>query len=315
MNSNIKNVLAGGKMLTSVQKEILQTLINLYQTSDGKSIKGEDIAEVMNRNPGTIRNQMQSLRSLSLVKGVPGPRGGYKPTIEAYHTLNISVTDNESRVPMFKDGNRIEGVSVAKIEFTSVPNPGECEAAIKVLGSIKDLDLGDKVRIGPTPVNNLGIIGEIVGRDDMDNILLLDTTTIRSIPKKAVKDIATLDLLFLKSDDTIKEAAILLSNKVIDGAPVIKNNKILGILTLSDIVWALAESKENLNVTDVMQQNVVTINQNMKVANAVEVMYNENIGRLILVDDNENPIGIVTKTDVVNSITNLEDFPVVETGS
>ena len=86
-------------MLTSVQKEILQTLINLYQSSNGKSIKGEDIAEVMNRNPGTIRNQMQSLRSLSLVKGVPGPRGGYKPTIEAYHSLNISVSDQDSKVP------------------------------------------------------------------------------------------------------------------------------------------------------------------------------------------------------------------------
>lgn len=55
-------------MLTSVQKEILQTLINLYQSANGKSIKGEDIAEIMSRNPGTIRNQMQSLRSLGLVK-------------------------------------------------------------------------------------------------------------------------------------------------------------------------------------------------------------------------------------------------------
>jgi len=302
-------------MLTSVQKEILQTLINLYQTSDGKSIKGEDIAEVMNRNPGTIRNQMQSLRSLSLVKGVPGPHGGYKPTIEAYHTLNISGTVNESEVPMFKDGNRLEGVSVAKIEFTSIPNPGECEAAIKVLGSIKDINLGDVVRIGPTPVNNLGIVGEIVGRDDTDNILLLETSTIRSIPKKLVKDIATMNLLFLKLDDTLKEAAKLFSKKVIDGAPVIQDNKILGILTLNDIVWALAKSKESLKVKDLMQKNVVTINQNMKVANAVEIMYNENIGRLILVDDNGVPVGIVTKTDVVNSITNLEDFPVVESGS
>ena len=80
-------------MLTSVQKETLQTLINLYENSDGNSVKGEDIAKVMNRNPGTIRNLMISLRSLSLVKGVPGPRGGYKPTIEAYHSLNISVSD------------------------------------------------------------------------------------------------------------------------------------------------------------------------------------------------------------------------------
>ena len=108
-------------MLTSVQKEILQTLINLYQSSEGKSIKGEDIAEVMGRNPGTIRNQMQSLRSLSLVKGVPGPRGGYKPTIEAYHSLNITVSDKDSKVHIFKNGSKVENISVAKIEFTSVP--------------------------------------------------------------------------------------------------------------------------------------------------------------------------------------------------
>jgi len=297
-----------GKLLTAVQKEILQALINLYQTSDGKSIKGEDIAEAMNRNPGTIRNQMQSLRSLSLVNGVPGPRGGYKPTIEAYNTLNVSVGGNESKVPMFKDGNLIKGVSVAKIEFTSIPNPKECEAVIKVLGSIKDLNLGDEVKIGPTPVNNLGIIGEIVGRDDMDNILLLDTTTIRSIPKKTVEDIATLDLVFLGPNNTIKEASNILSKKIIDGAPVVENSKIMGILTLSDIVWALAESKENLKVKNIMQKNVVIINQNMSVINAIEIMYNENIGRLILVDDNEIPIGIVTKTDIVNSITNLENF-------
>ncbi|MDR0900897.1 MAG: CBS domain-containing protein [Methanobrevibacter sp.] len=297
-------------MLTSVQKEILQTLINLYQTSNGKSIKGEDIAEVMNRNPGTIRNQMQSLRSLSLVKGVPGPRGGYKPTIEAYHTLNVTVSENESEVPMFKDGKKIEDISVAKIEFTSIPNPGECEAAIKVLGNIKDLELGDIVRIGPTPVNNLGVIGEIVGRDDMDNILLLDTTTIRSIPKKTVYDIATLNLVLLKAEDSIKEAAAILSKNSIEGAPVSENGKITGIITLSDIVREIAKSDISIKVKDAMEKDVVTVKQDAKIANAVEIMHNADIGRLVLVDDNDKPIGIVTRTDIVNSITNLEEFPI-----
>lgn len=297
-------------MLTSVQKEILQTLTNLYQTSNGKSIKGEDIAEVMSRNPGTIRNQMQSLRSLSLVKGVPGPRGGYKPTIEAYHTLNISVTDDESKVPMFKDGKKIEDVSVARIEFTSVPNPGECEAAIKVLGSIKDLDLGDIIRIGPTPVNNLGVIGEIVGRDDMDNILLLDTTTIRSIPKKTVLDVASFDLIVLNPNDSIKEASKILSNKFVDGAPVIENNSVVGIVTLHDIVQALAESNENGNVSDIMATNVVSVNQDLKIANAIEIMYNENVGRLIVKDSADVPIGIITRTDIVDTITSMSNFPV-----
>jgi predicted transcriptional regulator len=236
-------------MLTSVQKEILQTLINLYQSSNGKSIKGEDIAEVMNRNPGTIRNQMQALRSLGLVKGVPGPRGGYKPTIEAYHSLNISVSDNDSIVPIFKNGKKMEGISVARIEFTSVPQPSECEAAIKVLGSIKDLNLGDEVSIGPTPVNNLGVMGTIVGRDDMDNILLVDTNIIRSIPKKTVGEL--------------------------------------------------------------MSTNVVIVNEDLKIANAIDVMLKKSISRLIIADNNQDLLGIVTRTDLIDSITNLKQFPII----
>ncbi len=298
-------------MLTSVQKEILQTLINLYQSSDGKSIKGEDIAEVMGRNPGTIRNQMQSLRSLSLVKGVPGPRGGYKPTIEAYHSLNISVSDDDSKVPIYKNGERIEDISVAKIEFTSVPQPSECEAAIKVLGSIKDLNLGDEIRIGPTPVNNLGVMGKIVGRDDMDNILLVDTSTIRSIPKKTVGEIASRDVISFKTECSVKEAAKKLADNEIDGAPVINDGKVVGVFTLTDLVHAIADDKEELSVGELMSKNVVIVNEDLKIANAIEVMLKKSISRLIVADNNQVLLGIVTRTDLIDSITNLKQFPII----
>ncbi len=298
-------------MLTSVQKEILQTLINLYQSSNGKSIKGEDIAEVMGRNPGTIRNQMQSLRSLGLVKGVPGPRGGYKPTIEAYHSLNISVSDEDSKVPIYKNDERLEDISVARIEFTSVPQPSECEAAIKVLGSIKDLNLGDTIRIGPTPVNNLGVMGVIVGRDDMDNILLVDTTTIRSIPKKTVGDIASRDVISFKMDCNVKEAAKKLTDNEIDGAPVMKDGKVVGVFTVTDLVKAIANDENDKTVGELMSTNVVIVNEDLKIANAIEVMLKKSISRLIIADNDNNLLGIVTRTDLIDSITNLKQFPII----
>ena len=297
-------------MLTSVQKEILQTLINLYQSSDGKSIKGEDIADVMNRNPGTIRNQMQSLRSLGLVKGVPGPRGGYKPTIEAYHSLNISISDKERKVPIYCNDEKLNGISVAKIEFTSVPQAEECEAAIKVLGSIKDFNLGDNVKIGPTPVNNLGIMGEVVGRDDMDNILLLDTTTIRSIPKQNVGDIASKDVISLKIDCDLKEAARLFTQHNIDGAPVMKDGKVVGVFTVTDLVHAFAEDKDDVTVGDLMSTKVIIINEDLSISNAIEILFKKSISRLIIADNDNNLLGIVTRTDLINSITNFEEFPI-----
>ncbi|KAF5079962.1 CBS domain-containing protein [Methanobacterium aggregans] len=293
-------------MLTSVQKEILQSLINLYRNAEGKSIKGEEIAEVMNRNPGTIRNQMQSLRSLGLVKGVPGPRGGYKPTVKAYHTLNISDSNKESHVPIYKGGKKLKDISVAKIEFTSVPHPGECEAAVKAVGNIKTLDLGDKIRVGPTPVNKLIVDGVIVGRDDMDNILLLDTTAIRSIPKKTVMEIATFEIIKINHSMSLKEAAKLLTHENIEGAPVTDDeNKILGILTLSDITKALAEGNEHSQVTEVMSKHLITVEKDVMIADAIEIMNKNHIGRLIVVVDDKS-FGIVTRTDLLDKIAGIK---------
>lgn len=292
-------------MLTSVQKEILQSLINLYRQSEGKSIKGEEIAEMMNRNPGTIRNQMQSLRSLGLVKGVPGPRGGYKPTIEAYHNLNISDANKETQVPLYKDGKLLKDLTVARIEFTSIPHPGECEAAIKAIGNIKSIDLGDRVRVGPTPVNKLVVNGVVVGRDDMDNVLLLDTTGIRSIPQKKVIEVASRDLITLGPDLSIKEAAQILTRGGIEGAPVLDGEEVVGILTLSDITKAIAQNKEHLKVKNIMSDEIITVESDMMIADAVEVMNQNNIGRLIVLDEKGRPIGIVTRTDLLNKIAAL----------
>jgi len=259
----------------------------------------------MNRNPGTIRNQMQSLRSLGLVKGVPGPRGGYKPTIEAYHTLNISDIGKETQVPVFKGGKQLNDLTVAKIEFTSIPHPGECEAAIKAVGNIKSIDLGDRIRVGPTPVNKLVVNGVVVGRDDMDNILLLDTTGIRSIPKKKVIEVATQDLLTLDPSLEIRKAAKILSMEGIKGAPVTKNGEVIGILTLSDITKALAEDKEYLKIEDVMSSHIITVESDVMIAEAIEIMNKNNIGRLLVVDELGESQGIVTRTDLLNEIADL----------
>ena len=293
-------------MLTSVQKEILQSLINLYRNADA-SIKGEEIAEIMNRNPGTIRNQMQSLRSLGLVKGVPGPRGGYKPTIKAYHTLNIQASDNQYLVPIFRDGEKVKDITVSQIEFTSITHPGECEAAIKAVGNIKYLDLGDEIRIGPTPVNKLIVDGIVVGRDDMDNILLLDTTAIRSIPKKTVLEVASTDLIQLDPTDSIRHASKILSDRDIEGAPVVEDGHVIGILTLSDIIRAIGSGDEEQNVSEVMSsKNIITVKQDLMIADAIEIMNKNSIGRVIVVDDDATPIGIVTRTDLLDKIAGLK---------
>jgi len=158
--------------LTPSQKTILQELVNLYRDRDS-AVKGEDIAEEVDRNPGTIRNQMQSLKALQLVEGVPGPKGGYKPTAKAYEALEIQDVDQAANVSLTHEGEPVTGANVTQIDLVSVHHPEQCRAKIKLQGSLSQFEEGDAVVVGPTPLSKLRIDGTLEGIDDTDNSLVL----------------------------------------------------------------------------------------------------------------------------------------------
>ncbi|EMA39204.1 Rrf2 family transcriptional regulator [Halococcus hamelinensis] len=160
--------------LTDSQKKILQELVDLYRESE-TAVKGEAIAEMVDRNPGTIRNQMQSLKALQLVEGVPGPKGGYKPTANAYNALDIEEMDEPESVPLSHNGERVETLIVQEINLLSVHHPEKCRAEIHIQGSVRDFHEGDKVTVGPTPKSRLAITGTVDGTVDTDNTLIINT--------------------------------------------------------------------------------------------------------------------------------------------
>ena len=165
--------------LTPSQKTILTALVNLHGGAED-AVKGEDIAEEVDRNPGTIRNQMQSLKALQLVEGVPGPKGGYKPTATAYEVLDVQRMDEPADVPLYHEGELLEEANVEEIDLNSVHHPELCRAEIHVQGSVTDLEEGDAVSVGPTPLSKLVVDGVIDGMDDTSNIVILRITDMKA---------------------------------------------------------------------------------------------------------------------------------------
>ncbi len=289
-------------MLTTVQKEILQSLINLYRQSQCTSVKCENIADLMGRNAGTIRNQMQSLRSLGLVKGVPGPRGGYKPTLDAYQTLNIENDPCEIHVPIKVNSEIVSDISVNKIEFTSIVRPGACEATITVLGDIKQLDLNDEIQVGPTPVNNLTIIGKIIGRDDVDNAVLIKTESIQSIPNIKISQLASTDIVTISPEESVKEICEKLLDNKLKSAPVIEDEKILGFVSYKNIFHCIVDGKTDAIAKDVLDNNVVTAKDSINIITGINLLEENDVPSLILLNSKEKISGIVTFTDLLEQL-------------
>lgn len=286
--------------LTPIQKEILTALINLYRARK-QAVKGEDIAEVINRNPGTVRNQMQSLKALGLVEGVPGPKGGYKATGETYQALCLSEMEKETTVPIRRNDEIIENATAAEISFTTVRHPDMCNAAVHVIGDIRKFDIGDTIVIGPTPVNKLVMRGEVIGRDDTKNAILFAIQEMVSMPKKPVKHYIKDNPITIPSNATIQEASRILVKNNIHGAPVKDKEKIVGIVTLTDIGKTLAEGKTSLKIKDIMSKDIISVEGDMPLYEVVKVFNKEKVGRL-MVRVNGELTGIISKTDILSKL-------------
>lgn len=164
--------------LSGSQRQILKTLVNDYQRTDDP-VKGDRVADVVDRTPGTVRNQMQSLKSLGLVEGVPGPKGGYRPTETAFSVLDREDLDERATVTLSGEYDRLD-VTVSDIDFPNVNHPEECTARVDLQATADHLDVGDPVVVGPTPQARLVVGGRVEAINGTADELRLDVTVLEA---------------------------------------------------------------------------------------------------------------------------------------
>ncbi|MEF8885605.1 MAG: HTH domain-containing protein [Haloarculaceae archaeon] len=84
------------------QRHLLRTVLNEYEQREGP-VKTRDLADVLDRTPGTVRNRMQELLALQLVESTAGRCGGYAPTDRGYRSLGRD-PETDSREVTRMDG-------------------------------------------------------------------------------------------------------------------------------------------------------------------------------------------------------------------
>jgi predicted transcriptional regulator len=284
--------------LTPVQRDILTALINIHRV-EGRAVKGEEIAELIDRNPGTIRNQMQSLKALNLVEGVPGPKGGYKATGTAYEALNIDATGDVVTVPVTRNGVVVEGTTASEIVFNKVMNTQQCNGVVRVIGNIRDFNVGDSIEVGPTPVNKVYIRGKVTGRDDTMSRLIFHIDEMISVPKTAVKSIAR-RAVRMPANSTLQEAARIMVHNGVSEALVDDSSP--GLISLSDLARAVADGRSSQEVREIMNRGFLTIDSEEPIYEAIKILGRTGAGQLVVTEKGA-PWGIVSPAELIKTLT------------
>ncbi|NUN47421.1 MAG: CBS domain-containing protein [Candidatus Brocadiae bacterium] len=101
------------------------------------------------------------------------------------------------------------------------------------------LEFMEKHNIRRLPVVESGALVGIVTRSDL-NTLFGKRKADRHLQKKSVEEVMTPGPWTVSPDDTFESAALLMLRHKISGLPVVSSNKVVGILTESDVFRAFA---------------------------------------------------------------------------
>ncbi|TKD70384.1 CBS domain-containing protein [Pseudalkalibacillus hwajinpoensis] len=114
------------------------------------------------------------------------------------------------------------------------------------------------------------------------------------------------ETVYVNDDTKLNETLELLKEREIDGVPVIKGNKYVGIVTFNRIYKAyfksdITDKDKFLNETsagEIAYQKDVTVDQ--EAVFETTLLLAKNAPLIAVVDDNQNFIGIITRSDILD---------------
>jgi CBS domain-containing protein len=121
---------------------------------------------------------------------------------------------------------------------------------------------------------------------------------------KTVGELMTRDLVTLKETQNLALADELLRLHRIRHLPVVREGKLVGLITHRDLLKAAAQkgldpARQPSWAADIMNREVKTVRPDTSLRDAVKVMLDNKFGCLPVVGDNGNLLGILTEADMV----------------
>lgn len=140
--------------------------------------------------------------------------------------------------------------------------------------------------------------GKIVSNQEAEDITRVEELAY----ELKVEEVMTPNPATVSPDTPMSEVLILFRQKRISGAPVLENNKLVGLVSIEDLLRCLQVSDLEAVTRNYMSIHLLTINKSEPVIEALKLFVSSHYGRLPVVDASGNLSGILTKGDITSGI-------------
>ena len=151
------------------------------------------------------------------------------------------------------------------------------------------------------------------------------------IHREKVSDVMTHLVVTCRAQDSVRETARRLLANRISGAPVVKDGKLVGVVSETDLLRAYVpqpraqlmtpkdpitflldggeiHGNDDVCIGDVMTKAVVTVEPDATIGRAASLIDRFGVRRLPVIDEEGFVVGVVTRSDLVRAMANEDAY-------
>jgi Zn-dependent protease/CBS domain-containing protein len=135
----------------------------------------------------------------------------------------------------------------------------------------------------------------------------------QSVMKATFEDVTVRDIMtpasqleVVDEDTSVADLMDRMFRERHTGYPVMSDGRLVGIVTLNDARQVNDVERDAYRVEDVMTRELVTISPGADAMEAIMTMQKEGVGRLPVVDDSGQAVGLVTRSDLVTAFNIIQ---------
>ena len=117
-----------------------------------------------------------------------------------------------------------------------------------------------------------------------------------------IGDIMTRRVFTVTAATPMREVRDLMRDHRISGLPVLAETRLIGIVTIQDLIHALEENALDAPVSQYMSTTLYTMGEREFVVQALSVFVSTNVGRLPVVDDDGRLAGVISRGDITRGV-------------
>ena len=130
-----------------------------------------------------------------------------------------------------------------------------------------------------------------------------------------IRDVMTSNPCTIDAEKSVAYAAKMMREEDVGLAPIVEGDKLIGMLTDRDIairVVAEGRNPEQVKVADVASKQVVTIDPQQDLDEALRIMAKHQVRRLPVVEEDGKLVGVVAQADIAREGDDMQTGKLVE---